>query len=151
VAQVLETLARQAPLLLLLDDLQWADAASINLLFHLGRRIARQPILMLGAYRPAEVAMGRPPAPGVGSGMATLSPSGVGGQRERHPLEPVVNEFQGLFGQVELDLSQADGRRFVDAYLDIEPNQLGKTFRRTLYAQTGGHPLFTHFPSHYLR
>jgi hypothetical protein len=142
VAQVLETLARQAPLLLLLDDLQWADAASINLLFHLGRRIGGQRILMVGAYRPVEVAVGRPPAPGVGQ-VATLPPSGVAGQRERHPLAQVVNEFQGLFGQVKLDLSQADGRRFVDAYLDIELNQLGETFRQTLYAQTGGHPLFT--------
>jgi DNA-binding SARP family transcriptional activator len=132
VAQVLEALARQAPLLLLLDDLQWADSASINLLFHLGRRIAGQRILIVGAYRPAEVAMGRP---------ATLPT--VAGQRERHPLTQVVNEFQRLFGQVELDLSQADGRRFVDAYLDAEPNQLGETFRQTLYAQTGGHPLFT--------
>jgi DNA-binding SARP family transcriptional activator len=140
VAQVLEALARQAPLLLLLDDLQWADPASINLLFHLGRRITGQRILIVGAYRPAEVAMGRPPAPGVGQ-VSTLP--AVAGQRERHPLTQVVNEFQRLFGQVELDLSQADGRRFVDAYLDAEPNQLGETFRQTLYAQTGGHPLFT--------
>ncbi|MEJ2556526.1 MAG: hypothetical protein P8186_09910, partial [Anaerolineae bacterium] len=29
------------------------------------------------------------------------------------------------------------------AYLDAEPNLLGETFRQTLYAQTGGHPLFT--------
>jgi DNA-binding SARP family transcriptional activator/predicted ATPase len=129
VAQVLEALARQAPLLLLLDDLQWADSASINLLFHLGRRIGGQRVLVLGAYRPAEVAMGR---------LLTSS-----GQRERHPLEPVVNEFRSLFGQVEVDLSRTDGRRFVDAYLDTQPNQLGETFRQTLYTQTGGHPLFT--------
>ena len=47
--------ARQRPLLLLLDDLQWADAGSINLLFHLGKRIARSRILIAGAYRPEEV------------------------------------------------------------------------------------------------
>ncbi len=34
----LQTLARQRPLMLVIDDLQWADAASVSLLFHLGRR-----------------------------------------------------------------------------------------------------------------
>ena len=40
-------------------------------------------------------------------------------------------------------LDQADGREFVEAYLDTEPNRLGARFRDALYAQTGGHALFT--------
>jgi len=46
--QVLRTLARQGPLLLVLDDLQWADVGTINLLFHLGRRLEGCPILTVG-------------------------------------------------------------------------------------------------------
>ena len=42
-----------------------------------------------------------------------------------------------------LDLDRADGRAFVEAYVDIEPNRLGAGFRDALYAQTGGHALFT--------
>ena len=38
-------LANRQPLLLLLDDLQWADSASISLLFHLGRRLAGSRII----------------------------------------------------------------------------------------------------------
>ncbi|MGD8967736.1 MAG: BTAD domain-containing putative transcriptional regulator, partial [Anaerolineae bacterium] len=38
--KVLQALARHAPLVLVIDDLHWADAGSINLLFHLGRRLA---------------------------------------------------------------------------------------------------------------
>jgi DNA-binding SARP family transcriptional activator len=38
-SRVLRALASQRPLLLVLDDLQWADAGSVSLLFHLGRRI----------------------------------------------------------------------------------------------------------------
>jgi hypothetical protein len=45
---VLQALALQVPLLLVLDDLQWADAGSIGLLFHLGRRLTGSPILMWG-------------------------------------------------------------------------------------------------------
>jgi DNA-binding SARP family transcriptional activator/predicted ATPase len=121
--RVLQALARQRPLVLVLDDLQWADAGSINLLFHLGRRVSGSRILIVGAYRPEEVALGR------------------GG--ERHPLEPVVNELRRDFGDVMLNLDRAAGWDFVEAFLDTEPNRLGIAFRQTLYRQTWGHPLFT--------
>jgi DNA-binding SARP family transcriptional activator len=135
--QVLRALARQKPVLLALDDLQWADSGSVNLLFHLGRRIEGNQILIVSAYRPAEVALGRPAA----FPWAQDSPDSR--QRERHPLEPVVNEFKRTFGDIEVDLEQAEGRKFVDAFLDSEPNRLGDAFRETLYQHTQGYPLFT--------
>jgi len=131
--QVLTRLAVQRPLLLVLDDLQWADGGSTGLLFHLGRRIEGGRVLIVGAYRPEEVALGRPPA-----GLRTDS-----GQRERHPLEPVVNEFKRHYGDIEVDLAQAEDWGFVEALLDTEPNRFGDAFRQTLYRQTKGHPLFT--------
>jgi DNA-binding SARP family transcriptional activator len=138
--QVLRTLASRRPLLLALDDLQWADGGSINLLFHLGRQIAGSRILVVGAYRPADVALGRPASP--------LPAGGIEGGRERHPLEPVVNEFKRYFGAIEVNLEPAEGReargrRFVDAFLDSEPNRLKDAFRESLYQHTGGYPLFT--------
>ena len=122
-SQVLRTLARQAPLVLIVDDLQWADLGSISLLFHLGRQLASSRILIVGAYRPEEVALGR--------------------DGKRHPLEPVVNEFQRDFGDIAVNLDQAEGRELVEAFLDTEPNRLGLPFREMLYRQTRGHPLFT--------
>jgi predicted ATPase/DNA-binding SARP family transcriptional activator len=123
VTRVLQSLARQHPLILVLDDLQWADAGSISLLFHLGRRLAGHRILIVGAYRPGEAALGR--------------------SEERHPLEPIVNEFQRDFGDIQVDLAQANGRQFVEAFLESEPNRLSAAFRETLHQHTGGHPLFT--------
>ena len=87
--KVLQEVARQRPLLLVLDDLQWADLGSVNLLFHLGRQIHGSRILVLGAYRPSEVDLGR------------------GG--ERHPLEPVVNELKRDFGDFEVEPGLAGG------------------------------------------
>jgi DNA-binding SARP family transcriptional activator/predicted ATPase len=121
--KVLKALARQTPLVLVLDDLQWADAGSISLLFHLGRQLAGSRILIVGAYRSEEVALGRDGA--------------------RHPLEPVVNEFQRDFGDITVNLDQAESRDFIEAFLDSEPNRLGVAFREMLYRQTCGHPLFT--------
>ncbi len=122
-SRVLAALARQAPLLLVLDDLQWADAGSISLLFHLGRQLAGSRILIVGPYRPEEVALGR--------------------DGKRHPLEPVVNELRRDFGDITVNLDQAEGREFVETFLDSEPNRLGLPFREMLYRQTRGHPLFT--------
>jgi len=119
-------LASRRPLLILLDDLQWADTASLNLLFQLGRELTGGRILVVGAYRPEEVDLGR------------------GG--ERHPLEEILAELKRLYGDVWIDLSltqEEEERRFVEAFLDSEPNQLGDVFREALSDHTGGHPLFT--------
>jgi len=124
--RVIRHLAEEGPLLLVLDDFQWADDASISLLFHLARRITDRPVLLLCAYRPDEVAMGR--------------------DDDRHPLEQVVNELNRRFGEMVIDLGApdpAEGREFIDAFLDSEPNRLGDDFRRALFNHTGGHPLFT--------
>lgn len=123
VTRVLQALARRQALILVLDDLQWADAGSISLLFHLGRRLAVSRILIIGACRPDDVALGR--------------------DGECHALEPIINEFRRDFGDILLDLGQCEGRQFVDAFLDTEPNRLRATFRETLYRHTGGNPLFT--------
>jgi predicted ATPase len=135
-ARVVGVLARERPLLLAVDDLQWADVGSIGLLFHLGRGVAGGRVLIIGGYRPEEVAHGRPPT-------SVPVPQVQTGERERHPLEPVVHEFQRTFGDIIIDLARGEGRPFVQEYLDTEPNRLSAGFREALYQQTKGHPLFT--------
>ncbi len=131
---VLRTIAKRRPLLLVLDDMQWIDTSSASLLFHLGRRLEGAKILIICAFRPEEVALGR-------SSFQFQSE-----KPERHPLEKVVSEFKRWFGDVSLDLGRVEDtecRRFVDAYLDIEPNHLQSDFRNALFIHTAGHPLFT--------
>jgi len=55
----------------------------------------------------------------------------------------MINEFQRLFGDIEISLGQADSREFVKALLDSEPNQLGVSFRQLLFQRSHGNPLFT--------
>ena len=121
--KVLRALSQSRPLLLLLDDLQWADPGSISLVFHLGRHLSGSRTLVVGAYRPEEVA---------------LETDG-----KRHPLESVVNELRRGFGEIMVNVDKAEGPEFIDAFLDSEPNRLGSSFRQMLYLQTRGHPLFT--------
>lgn len=58
-AGVLTRLSQENPLLLFVDDLQWSDAASVDLLVHLSRRIGGSRVLILGTYRPSDVDVGR--------------------------------------------------------------------------------------------
>jgi tetratricopeptide (TPR) repeat protein len=52
---------RGFPIVLLLEDLQWADTASVDMLHHLGCRLARQRMLIVGTFRQADVDAGSPP------------------------------------------------------------------------------------------
>jgi predicted ATPase len=56
---LLQQAAADNPVLLLLDDLHWADRGSIELLFHLAQRLATLRVLITGTYRPEELAAGR--------------------------------------------------------------------------------------------
>jgi predicted ATPase/transcriptional regulator with XRE-family HTH domain len=125
VAAALKVIAAQRPILLILEDLHWSDAASTSLLFHLSRAITDSPILMVGTYRPDEL---------------------VGQGAERHPLLSITRELKRQHGDIWLDLgdlSATEGRHFVDAYLDTQPNRLGEAFRAACFRHTGGHALFT--------
>ena len=51
--------ARQ-PLVLLLDDLHWADEATLGLLQHLTPHLASLPLLGVGTYRDVELDVGKP-------------------------------------------------------------------------------------------
>ncbi len=130
----LHRVAREQPLLLVLDDLQWADVASVSLLFHLGRRLAGTDsrVLIACAYRPEEVARSHT--------------SASSGQAGRHSLARALSEFRRTFGDVWVELGRIDrteGRKFVDALLDAEPNRLTEEFHATLFHRTEGHALFT--------
>lgn len=53
--ELLQAIAQQAPLLLVLEDLHWGDEASIALLQHLARAIEQHSVVVLGTYRSDEV------------------------------------------------------------------------------------------------
>jgi hypothetical protein len=61
ILQLLTSVCDDRPLVVLLDDLQWADAASVSLMTFLHRHAVHLPLLMVGTYRTDEVA--RPDLP----------------------------------------------------------------------------------------
>jgi adenylate cyclase len=121
----LRAFAAEQPLLLVFDDLHWADASSLSLLFHLSRRIDQSRIMIIGAYRPEE--------------------TGAAQAGTESPLEKLLSELKRYYGDITIAVDQEDEattRAFVDACVDAEPNRLGFDFREALYRHTAGNPLF---------
>jgi len=56
----LAALAMHKPLLMVLEDLHWADSASLALLLYLGRQLQTMPILVVGTYRDIDVGRDHP-------------------------------------------------------------------------------------------
>jgi len=126
-ARLFTALHRQRPLVLLVDDLQWSDASSAALLFHIARRFVHSRVLLVAAYRPGDV--------GVQAGAGP------------HPLLGIVTELQRYGGDIRVDLDQVDEQAFVAAFLEqdplLHPHRLDAAFCAALARRTGGNPLFT--------
>lgn len=60
VTEFVERSARNTPLVLVFEDLHWADESTLLLIQHLAQRVKQVPILAIGTYRDAELKPGRP-------------------------------------------------------------------------------------------
>lgn len=114
---VLHRLADKTPLLLLVDDVQWADRSSLDLLLHLAQRLAASRILLL------------------------ITLPNVTATETQQRLSQMLATARQDQGDAIIDLEQSDGRAWVDAYLDSMPNRLDASVRQALHRQTDGNPL----------
>ena len=54
-AEAVEALTAEAPLVLVLEDLHWSDTATVDLVSLLARRQEPARLLLIGTYRPVDV------------------------------------------------------------------------------------------------
>lgn len=118
VTAFLQAIAVNAPVVLLLDDLHWADTASLRLLSHLVRRTRTDRVLLLGTYRDIDVERGHP-----------LERALVDLNRERLVERVVVRQFdlQGTGELIRTTIGEIDAS---DELRDI------------VYRGTEGNPFF---------
>ena len=82
VASALRLAAVPRPLVLVIDDLQWADPSSVRLLAYVVKQIRTAPVLVVGSYRDTDVGPGHPlghllAEPGTSGETLTLSGLGT--------------------------------------------------------------------------
>jgi len=118
VFQFVAKISKEAPLLVVLDDLQWTDQSSLLLLHYLARGVYKEPLLLLGAYRDTDV-------------------------DERHPLSPILTELnrERLLQSVSLKrLSFDDISEMIKRIL--EQDDVPRAFCELVYEKTRGNPFF---------
>ena len=119
VASLLTAASEQAPLLLVLDDLQWADEPTVLLLRHLLMAPGPLRLLVLAGYRPGDI-----PGPGSANALAEL-------RRDER-----VHEFP-LAG-----LEHEQIAAFVEETAGGALDERERAFAGALHRDTGGNPLF---------
>jgi serine/threonine protein kinase/tetratricopeptide (TPR) repeat protein len=112
--------ANTSPVVLLLEDLHWADSSSIELLRHLCNRITTQRVLLVGTFRPEDI------------------------ERSNHPLKSYRAEMKMHRLCEEIPLDSLSREHIVD-YLNVtfKPNDFPDNLADHLHEKTEGHPLFT--------
>jgi predicted ATPase len=115
----LSMLAGASLVVLLLEDLHWADPSSVDLLRHLSNRIAPQRLLIAGTFRPEDV------------------------ERSGHPLKNLKTEMQVHNLCDEVTLSSWN-RQHIAEYVDatFSPNDFPAELNALVHEKTEGHPLF---------
>lgn len=118
-AEAVEALTAESPLILVLEDLHWSDYSTLDLISYLARRREPVRLMVIGTYRPVEVIL------------------------SEHPLKGVKQELQAhkLCKELPLDYLTEDA---VGEFLAVRfsRNQFPIKLARLIHQRTGGNPLF---------
>jgi len=120
VARLLAFASQHTPVLLVLDDVHWVDAASLQVLRHLVSSAKPMAVLVVGTYRESDMSRG-------------------------HPLLGVLAELRRETGVERLALAGLDDTAIRDILVTTAGHDEGGhalPLARALYRETGGNPFF---------
>jgi DNA-binding winged helix-turn-helix (wHTH) protein/predicted ATPase len=119
IADALEAISSEMPLILVLEDLHWSDPSTIEMLALMARRSAAARLLILGTYRPSDVSF------------------------TSHPLKAMKQELVARAQASEITLGNLPPAD-VQTYLARRfPETRDETaLSAFVYQRTEGHPLF---------
>ncbi len=116
--QYLKKLSSNRPLVIFLDDLQWADKGSLNLLDYMTDRLQDDPVLFICTYRPGDVT-------------------------KKHPLKETTRRMsrKKTFNKIKLNpLKKDDISDLIEKITDM--CDIPESFVDYMQEKTNGNPLF---------
>jgi class 3 adenylate cyclase len=120
VTGLLDTASRQRPVMLIIDDLQWAGTPELLLLKHIVRSATPMRVLVIGTYRDNELA-------------------------RTHPLRALLADFRSEAGVERIAIGGLDEEgvaKIVGAAVGHELDEGQLALARAIWRDTDGSPLF---------
>src|SRR6201996_25869 len=114
---LLTELAAAAPVLLVLEDLHWADASTRDLVTFLSRMLHRERVALIGTYRTDDL-------------------------HRRHPLRPVIAELLRLPGVIAVDLAPLSPSALAEHLTAVAPGRLEATRLNDIVARAEGNAYY---------
>lgn len=115
---LLDALSRDRPLLLVIEDLHWADRSTRAFLAFLMRSLCGERILLVATYRPDEL-------------------------HRRHPLRPLLAELERDPTSRRIELAPLTRTELAEQLADILGAPVGEDLLERLWARSEGNPLFS--------
>jgi predicted ATPase len=127
-AEALEALSAERPLVFVLEDLHWSDASTIDLLSMLAGRREAARLMMMGTVRPVELIV------------------------NNHPFKAVKHELAARGRATELALRRLDAAAVQHYVIQrLADPVVAATVAEIVYRRTEGHPLFMVQVTEYLQ
>src|SRR4051794_2277552 len=117
VAALVGEIGAESPLVLVFDDLQWADRPTLQLLRHLVRAPAPRRALFVGTYRESEIS-------------------------DRHPLHELVGDLRREGTLRRLELSGLAEAEVAELVAELASAPATESFVHALAGETEGNPFF---------
>ncbi len=114
---LLAELAAAAPVLLVLEDLHWADASTRDLVTFLSRMLHRERVALIGSYRTDDL-------------------------HRRHPLRPVVAELLRLPSVIPVDLAPLDPSALAEHLTATAPGRIDATELNNIVTRAEGNAYY---------
>lgn len=118
---ILRLTAETTPLLLYIDDLHWADTATLDLISFIADYAADIRLMLVATYRPTDIAHGK--------------------DGQSHPVKLLIQRLQRYKLATEIHVPNFT-RQNLEAFLEHSQHQLPEPFKERIWQQSGGNPLF---------
>lgn len=118
VLELLDLIGERAPVVLILEDMHWADRSTRAFTAFLARSLRQERVLLLLSYRSDEL-------------------------HRRHALRPLLSELYRLERARRIDLEPLDRDELSEVLTDILGGEPDAALLQRLYSRSEGNPLYT--------